>query len=324
MSSRTAEYPRPNHFLLHISDTHLLADGQLYDRLDSEAKLRKVFDELEQSGARPKAIIFTGDLADKGEALAYGKLRSIIDPVARRLGAQTVWVMGNHDDREAFRSTLLGQSATTDPVDKVYYLDGLRVITIDTTVPGHHYGHLEGPQLDWLAEELSTDAPHGTILAMHHPPVPCVLDLAVTVELREQAALAEVLKGTDVRSIIAGHLHYSTSATFAGIPVSVASASCYTQDLAAPVGATRARDGAQAYNLIHVYDHTVMHTVVPVGDSTTLDVVSAEETITKLAHDGVVIPAANTDDEWLFDANETVDADYTTPWELSLTPNITR
>lgn len=317
MPVRTAEYSRPNHFILHLSDTHLLADGQLYDRVDSEAKLRKVFDDLEQSGARPEAIIFTGDLADKGEPVAYGKLRSIIDPVARRLGAQTIWVMGNHDDREAFRSTLLGQSATAEPVDKVYYLDGLRVITIDTTVPGHHYGHLDGPQRDWLAEELSTEAPHGTILAMHHPPVPCVLDLAVTVELREQAALAEVLKGTDVRSIIAGHLHYSTSATFAGIPVSVASASCYTQDLAAPVGATRARDGAQSYNLIHVYDHTVMHTVVPVGDSTTLDFVSADETAKRLATDNVVIPDATTDDDWLFDSSESINSDYTTPWELT-------
>ena len=317
MPLRTAEYPRPNHFILHLSDTHLLADGQLYDRLDSEAKLRKVFDDLERSGARPQAIIFTGDLADKGEPVAYGKLRSIIDPVARRLGAQTIWVMGNHDDREAFRSTLLGQSATTDPVDKVYYLDGLRIITLDTTVPGQHYGHVDGDQLDWLADELAAEAPHGTILAMHHPPIPCVQDLAVTVELRGQGALAEVLKGTDVRSIIAGHLHYSTNATFAGIPVSVASASCYTQDLAAPVGSTRARDGAQAYNLIHVYDHTVMHTVVPVGDSTTMDFISEEETVRRLALAEVIIPEATIDERWLFDANVAQSTDSTVTWELT-------
>jgi 3',5'-cyclic AMP phosphodiesterase CpdA len=311
-----AEYPRPNHFILHLSDTHLLANGRLYDRVDSEARLRKVFDDLERSGARPEAIVFTGDLADKGEPVAYGKLRAIIDPAARRLGAQTIWVMGNHDDRAAFRSTLLGQYPSTEPVDRVYFLDGLRIITLDTSVPGQHYGQLDGAQLDWLAEELATPAPHGTILAMHHPPVPCVLDLAVTVELREQGALAEVLKGADVRSIIAGHLHYSTSATFAGIPVSVASASCYTQDLVAPVGATRARDGAQAYNLVHVYDHTVMHTVVPVGDSTTMSFVSPEETAEALALDGVVIPPAPGSDRLLDPrADEEIGASVT--WELT-------
>lgn len=313
MTARTAEYPRPNHFILHLSDTHLLATGQLYDRVDSEARLRRLFDDLERSGARPEAIIFTGDLADKGEPLAYGRLRSIIDPAARRLGAQTIWVMGNHDERGAFRTVLLGQRPSTEPIDRVNYINGLRIVTIDTSVPGQHYGRLEESQLDWLADELSTEAPHGTILAMHHPPIPCVLDLAVTVELREQGALAEVLKGTDVRSIIAGHLHYSTNATFAGIPVSVASASCYTQDLAAPVGATRARDGAQAYNLIHVYDHTVMHTVVPVGDSTVVSYVSPEETARLLALDEVVIAPSNT-----ADANAMVsdDAEQIT-WELA-------
>lgn len=317
MPLRTAEYSRPNHFILHLSDTHLLADGQLYDRVDSEARLRKVFDDLERSGARPDAIVFTGDLADRGEPVAYGKLRSIIDPVARRLGAQTIWVMGSHDDRAAFRTTLLGQSSSTDPIDRVYYLDGLRIVTLDTSVPGHHFGQLSSSQLDWLADELATDAPHGTILAMHHPPVPCVLDLAVTVELREQGALAEVLKGTDVRSIIAGHLHYSTSATFAGIPVSVASASCYTQDLAAPVGSTRVRDGAQTYNVIHVYDHTVMHTVVPIGDSTTVDFVPAERVAQALEIEGIVIPPASSDDQWMLDSSALDLVDGSVTWELT-------
>ena len=120
-------------------------------------------------------------------------------------------------------------------------------------MPGHHHGEVAPAQLDWLAEELSIPAPHGTILAMHHPPVPSVLDLAVSVELRDQSGLAEVVEGSDIRSIIAGHLHYSSTATFAGIPVSVASASCYTQDLNVPVGGTRGRDGARAFNLVHVY-----------------------------------------------------------------------
>jgi len=317
MALRTAEYSRPNHLILHLSDTHLLANGHLYGRLDSEERLRKVFDDLEASGIRPEAIVFTGDLADKGEPVAYGKLRSIVDPVARRLGTQAIWVMGDHDDRAAFRSTMLGQSPSTDPVDRVYFINGLRIITLDTSVPGQQHGQLESSQLDWLADELALDAPHGTILAMHHPPVPCVLDLAVTSELREQGALAEVLKGTDVRSIIAGHLHYSTNATFAGIPVSVASASCYTQDLVAPVGATRARDGAQAFNMIHVYDHTIMHTVVPVGDSSTVDYVSAEHTADILATEGIVIPAASNDELELLASHSMGVLDDAITWELS-------
>jgi Icc protein len=294
MTFRQAEYPRPNHFILHLSDTHFIAgDGGLYgSSVDSEAQLRRLFDEVEASGGRPEAIVITGDLADKGEPGAYAKLRAIIDPAAARLGAEVIWVMGNHDDRAAFRAGLLGQLPTTQPIDRVHNVNGLRIIALDSTVPGAHHGEISDAQLDWLAEELSSPAPHGTILALHHPPVPSVLDLAVMVELRDQSSLAEVLEGTDVRGIIAGHLHYSSTATFAGIPVSVASATCYTQDLNVPIGGTKARDGAQAFNLIHVYENTVLHSVVPVGSYAEVSYVDAAETERILARNRVVIAPA--------------------------------
>ncbi|AZZ55534.1 phosphodiesterase [Rathayibacter iranicus] len=295
MSLRQAEYPRPHHFILHLSDTHFIAgDGGLYGSdVDSEAQLRLLFDEVEESGGRPEAIVITGDLADKGAPEAYAKLRAIVEPAAERLGAEVVWVMGNHDDRGAFRAGLLDQLPTSQPIDRVHDVNGLRIIALDSTVPGAHHGEISSAQLDWLAEELSSPAPHGTILALHHPPVPSVLDLSVLVELRDQPALAEVLEGSDVRSIIAGHLHYSSTAMFAGIPVSVASATCYTQDLNVAVGGTRARNGAQAFNLIHVYDGTVLHSVVPIGASTEVSYVSAVETQRILAEHGVEIAAAS-------------------------------
>jgi 3',5'-cyclic-AMP phosphodiesterase len=300
---RAGEYPRPDHFLLHLSDTHLLArDGRLYDRVDSQRHLAELFEQIEQSEGRPEALIFTGDLADKGEPEAYDRLRQIVEPVAERLGAEVIWVMGNHDERAAFRTHLLGEVGTTRPVDRVYDINGLRIITLDSTVPGHHHGEVTPEQLDWLAEELSVSAPHGTILAMHHPPLPSVLDLAVLVELRDQSELAEVLYASDVRGILAGHLHYSSTGTFAGIPVSVASATCYTQDLGVPVGGTRGQDAARAFNLVHVYDQTIVHSVVPAGHSQSLDAlpleahyldyVDAAETRRRLAEAGVVIADA--------------------------------
>ena len=132
MRIRSAEHPRPNHFLLHISDTHLLAGGgRLYDRVASEEHLHRLFDEFEASGARPDAIVFTGDLADRGEPDAYRRLRAIVEPVADDLGARVVWVMGNHDERRAFRSELLDEPASDAPVDAVLDLDGLRIVTLD-------------------------------------------------------------------------------------------------------------------------------------------------------------------------------------------------
>ena len=287
---RTAEYPRPDHFLLHLSDTHLLGGGNsLYGVVNAENHLRELLDQLEESEGRPEAIIFTGDLADKGEPDAYDRLRAMVEPVAARLGAEVIWVMGNHDDRGSFRERLLAEQPSSRPIDRVYEVNGLRIISLDSSVPGHHHGEVTGAQLDWLAEELSVPAPHGTILAMHHPPLPSVLDLAVAVELRDQSGLSEVLFGSDVRSILAGHLHYSSTGTFAGIPVSVASATCYTQDLNVPAGGTRGQNGARAFNLVHVYENTVLHSVVPIGQYAALDYVDAAETSRRLADSGIRI-----------------------------------
>jgi 3',5'-cyclic AMP phosphodiesterase CpdA len=290
---REAEHGRPTHRLVHLSDTHLVAAGLLYGQLDAEARLQQILEELLASKAPVDALVFTGDLADRGEPQAYARLRALVDPVAAELGAQLIWVMGNHDDRANVRETLLPDVPGTDAVDYVYHLGGLRVITVDTSVPGHHHGELDEGQLRWLAAQLATPAPHGTILAMHHPPIPCVQDLSVLVELREQARLARVLQGSDVRAILAGHLHYSTSATFAGIPVSVVAATCYTQDLNASVGSQRGRDGAQSSNLVHVYPETIVHSVVPIGSYATVgEAVSADETARRLQEAGIRIPGA--------------------------------
>ena len=290
MDFRPAEHPRPRHFILHLSDTHLLGgDDPLYGAVDSHANLCALFSRLAESGQRPEAIIFTGDLADRGEADAYARIRKIVLPAAERMGAQVIWAMGNHDNREHFRDVLLEEEPDSAPVDQVHHLGGLRIITIDTTVPGHHYGELSEAQLAWLDRELRTPAPEGTILAMHHPPVPSVQDLAVLVELRNQGELASVLAGSDVRTIIAGHLHYSTFGTFAGIPVSVASATCYAQDLATP--GTRGQNAGQGYNMVHLYADSVVHSVVPLEESATVgEPVGPKETAARLAAAGIRIP----------------------------------
>jgi Icc protein len=291
---RDAEYPRPDHVLLHLSDTHLIAgEERLYRAVDADARLRELLERIESARITPSALVVTGDLVDAGEPAAYRKLRTLFEPFAARLGCEVVWVMGNHDDRAAMRQHLLAEPATGEPLDRVHLIDGLRIVALDTSVPGHHYGEVTDAQLEWLAGVLDAPAPFGTVLAIHHPPLPTVADLAVTVELREQHRLAGVLAGTDVRAILAGHLHYSSFGTFAGIPVSVASSTCYTQDLAFEQHATRGRDAAQAFSLVHVYPDTVVHSVVPADSGPAVgEAVTARQARSRLYQAGVVIPDA--------------------------------
>ena len=270
------QYAAPTHVIAHLSDTHLLAadargDARtLYGAIDTHRNLRRALEQLERSDTNPAAIVFTGDLTDLGEEDAYQSLRQIVEPAAVRMGSTVIWVMGNHDERLRFATDLYDEPPGTDasprPQDRVHDIGGLRIIAFDSTVPGYHHGDITPQQLDWLANELVTPAERGTLLALHHPPIPTPIDLMALLELRGQARLAEVIRGTDVRGILAGHLHYATHSTFAGVPVSVAAATCYTMDLSAPAHSLSGIDGGQSFNLLHVYDEQVVHSVVPIGD----------------------------------------------------------
>lgn len=265
------------HVIVHVSDPHLLADGAaLGGRYDVDATLAQTLDAIRATDCDPAAVVITGDLADLGEPDAYRRLRAAVEPLGEELGCPIVWVAGNHDERPALREHLLDLAPTQAPVTGVWNLAGLRLIALDTSVPGWHHGDLDRAQLEWLRGELASPAPHGTLLAMHHPPLPSHIPLFDILELRHQDELAEVLRGTDVRGILAGHLHYSAHGLFAGIPVSVASATCYTMNVARPATEVNGMDAAQSFQLVHVYPDTITHTVITVVDAPTGDHFSAE------------------------------------------------
>lgn len=262
------QHPDPSHAVAHLSDTHLRAGGALlYGAIDTEANLTRAIERLGRVAPRPQALVFTGDLADLAEPKAYARLREIVEPAAAEWGAQVIWVMGNHDERAAYSLGLFGEEDEA-PQDRVYDVSGLRIVALDTSVPGWHHGDLTDDQLAWLADVLSEPAPHGTILAMHHPPIPVpMMRPAEVIELLHQDRLAAVVAGSDVRAVIGGHFHFTSWSTFAGVPVSVASATCYTGDPAPLDRYISGVDGHQAVTMLHLYPDQVVQTVVPLAEA---------------------------------------------------------
>ena len=271
------QHAAPRHAIAHLSDPHLIGAGGLhYDVIDNVANLRRALDRLAVVRPAPQALVFTGDLADRGDPDAYATLRSVVEPFAAGIGAIVVWTMGNHDERAPFAKGLY-DSDDAGPQDRVHEVDGLRIVALDTSVPGYHHGELTADQLVWLADVLATPAEHGTLLAMHHPPLPLpMLRAAELIELHDQQALADVIAGTDVRGILAGHLHLSTWSTFAGVPVSVASATCYTSDPAPIDRFVSGVDAGQAFSMVHTYDDRLVHTIVPLERGTEVSHVGSD------------------------------------------------
>ena len=240
-------YAPASHVLIHVSDPHFLAGGAaLGGRYDVEQTFARTLAAIRAVHPAPAAIVVTGDLADLGEPDAYRRLRAAIEPVAAELGAPVVWVAGNHDERPALREVLLDTEPTEEPVTGVWDLDGLRLVALDTSVPGWHHGDLDPAQLAWLADVLAEPAPHGTLLAMHHPPLPSHLPLFDILELRHQDELAAVIR------------------------------------VARPAAEVNGMDAAQAFQLVHVRPETITHTVVPVVDAPTGDYFS-EEWVARMA-----------------------------------------
>lgn len=253
-----------SHVIAHVSDTHFgPGDTAVYSGIRPGAYLERTMNRLAE--VRPDAIVFTGDIADRGEPEAYDAVASIVVDAAANMGAELLWVMGNHDARVPFAKRLIGRDVDPGaPIDQSIEINGLRVITLDTTIPGYHDGELTPSQIDWLRAQLAVPVLHGTVLAMHHPPIATHLQLMTIIELADQHLLAAAIANSDVRAILAGHYHYSAHSLLGSVPVSVAASTCYSIDPAADPRGLRGYDGGQSFNLVHVFDDRIVHTTVPV------------------------------------------------------------
>lgn len=220
--------------LLQLSDIHLLRAGRLPSGADPLENLDRAVDLLLASSTRPEGVVFTGDLADAGDASAYASLRERAARLSEATGARLVFVPGNHDDRNAFTAQLLdGDAAFMGPasIDQVHWFGGLRLISLDSVVAGSDAGELRDGQLDWLRAELSSPAPEGTILALHHPPVSSPIRSMADLALAHPERLSEVIEGTDVSLVLSGHNHHASAGMLGHVPVWVSPALSYRSDV---------------------------------------------------------------------------------------------
>ncbi|MFD0514160.1 metallophosphoesterase family protein [Streptomyces aureus] len=211
-------------------------------------------------------FLLSGDLTDSGKAAAYRRLRAVVEPAAERLGAQVVYVPGNHDDRAAFRSELLDEEPSDAPYDAVRMIGGLRVIVLDSTEPGRHDGLLSPSQLEWLASVLAEPAPLGSVLVTHHPPLPSPVPTVHMLRMQQPERLAAVLAGSDVRMVVTGHAHHTGCGALSRIPVWVGPATAYGVTVLPPKGRLRA-DADTAFSRIDVFGEQIVATAVPVSQA---------------------------------------------------------
>lgn len=241
--------------ILHLSDTHITAaPGPNPDGIDSRESLRQI---LHDCGELPglDAVVVSGDVADDGSPEAYGDARRLIGAFARQRSIPAIFSTGNHDDRKPFTEVLgSGHPEPEAELDSaggeraaVTTIAGYRVVTLDSLVPGKAYGEISTAQLEWLREVLAQPAPNGSVLVFHHPPI-SLPGVAVqrAFGLLNGGALAEAIRGSDVRLLLCGHFHLQLSGMLDGVPVWVTPGVVNRIDLTATPGTERAARGASA------------------------------------------------------------------------------
>jgi len=274
--------------ILHLSDTHLLAPGELHQGLvDTTAVLRHTLACL--AGLGPlDAVVVSGDVSDDGSAESYLAAQELVEGYAVEHGAGVVWAVGNHDQRLPFAEVLLASPAA-GPLDGVHDVAGLRFAVLDSSVPGAGYGELRPPQLERLRAVLAEPAPRGTVVVVHHPPLPAPTVLHDALRLQDPAALLAAVRGTDVRVVLSGHYHHPFVATVDGVVVVVAPGVANRNDVLVAGGLERAVRGSGAC-LVELDDDGVRTTVLSVpaaGDGEELFVLGPD-VVERIARDAGV------------------------------------
>jgi Icc protein len=255
----------PGHTLIQITDLHIVAEGEtLPGGVDTAAVLERALRTVEDSALTPAALVFTGDLTEHGSPEEYRRLRAIIEPAAERLEVPFIFAAGNHDDRAELREYLLGEPRSTEPLDRIVRLGDLRVVVLDSTVPGRDYGALRPAQLDRLRAELTEPAPAGTVLVLHHPPLPSITPFAAALPLVRRDELADAIAGTDVRLVLAGHTHVASAGALSGLPVWIGGPLATTIDPLAP-GATFRALATPSVSRVDLLPDGLLTTSVPIG-----------------------------------------------------------
>jgi Icc protein len=212
--------------LAQLSDLHL---GAAWDGVDPQPRLERVIEAVRSLPNPVDAVVVTGDLtADGGAEDSLLALRML-----DRFEVPVHVLPGNHDLRASLRKAFELPGEGNEPIDYCADVADLRLVILDSTVPGQDAGAFDPGQLAWLDEELGRDRECPTILAMHHPPLPTGLAEwdAINLVAAEREALGEVVsRHPQLRAIVGGHLHRTAAATLAGRPV-LSAPSTYLQAL---------------------------------------------------------------------------------------------
>ena len=203
--------------IAQISDLHLRPRGEVaYGVSETNTFAERAIQSLQRLHPQPDVVILTGDATDCGLDEEYALLAELIG----RLPMPVYMIPGNHDRRESMRTHFAsaGYFPPHGPLDFVVETRPVRLIGLDSLVPGESFGALARQSLDFLDATLHAAPNVPTLVFVHHPPFVCGIGHMDRIRLLDGAErLADIIaKHSQVERVLTGHHHRPVQLRFAG------------------------------------------------------------------------------------------------------------
>lgn len=258
--------------IAQITDTHIARTGGLVcGAVDSAAALARCVASIMRLEPLPHVVLASGDLVNDGEPEQYRLLRKLLAP----LTMPVYLIPGNHDDRDALRAAFPDHRYLQQCGEHVQFVvEGcpVRLVALDTVIPGVEGGTLCARRLAWLEARLAEAPQKPTLIFTHHPPFATGIRSMdeIALEPASAAALGAIVGHyPQIERIVCGHIHRGIQARWHGTTVSVCPSAAfqYTLNLRAD-GLDVAPGEPPAYQL-HFWNGTelVTHTITVTGNA---------------------------------------------------------
>lgn len=199
--------------ILLMTDLHLRDPDGSPEASAHAAQIGSCLERAAEIFPEADLCVLMGDLTDAGEEGAYHWLKNKI----AALPFPTVPMLGNHDDRGAFRRVFGGDCR--DFVHSVRKPGDTQLIFLDTLDPGQDAGVLCPERLEWLDQQLDTARGANVCLFMHHPPCDIGDPILDPIKLKNGDGFASMLhRHGNVTQIFFGHVHRTMFLSWNGIP----------------------------------------------------------------------------------------------------------
>jgi Icc protein len=201
--------------VLQITDMHIRsAPGNEFmaSRIDTDATLQTVLDEIHENEPADSIVVATGDLVHDPLEASYQRLKLRLNGSCNRY----YLLPGNHDDAVLARKILNRDNSWC--VGQHAFGEWLMLFLDTSQQPEQSEGLLSKAELSRLERTLAVSGHRHVMLFLHHPPVSIGSSWMDRIGLRNADALFAITdRYPQIKGMVFGHIHQQFDGARKGI-----------------------------------------------------------------------------------------------------------